>query len=309
MARTSRRSARLTSFTEGVVREAATFAAGSMQMSGDPMARHAAPFDGTALVFGGSEGIGLAVAERMSMRGMAVGIVSRNAGKLEAAKERLERHASGAEVALAVADATRAPEVDQAVRQLVSTLGAPSLIVNAAGYTLPGYVDDLAASQYLAQYEANCLGVLNVVKAGLPHFRARGRGHFVATASVLGLVGMFGYSAYCASKFALVGLCLSLRAELRAENIAVSVLCPPAVDTPGFARENGIKPAEVLEMERRGGVLRAEDVARKLERALPSKRAIVLPSTGSLALAWAGRFMPELTNRLLSGSRAGARAR
>ncbi|WP_164885090.1 SDR family NAD(P)-dependent oxidoreductase [Rubrivivax rivuli] len=262
------------------------------------------PFDGSALVFGGSEGMGLAVARRLRARGMPVGLVARRSAPLQAAQQRLLADIpSLSTLAVAPADVTRPAEVQAAVQLLLQAVGPPSLVVNCAGYTQPGYVDALAPEQYAAQLHVHAMGMLHVVQACLPAFRAQGRGHFVATASVLGLTGMFGYSAYAASKFAMVGLCLSLRAELRRENIRVSLLCPPAVDTPGFAQENRIKPAQVLAVERRGGVMSADDVARRLERALPGNPLWVLPSWSARCVGLGQRIAPEWMNRMLSRPR------
>src|SRR6185503_5941588 len=89
----------------------------------------------------------------------------------------------------------------------------------------------------------NLAGCWHMIQALLPHMKARG-GYIVNTASLAGLIGVSGYSDYCASKFALVGYSEALRAELKLVGIEVSVLCPPDTDTPGFATENRTKPEE-----------------------------------------------------------------
>lgn len=263
------------------------------------MAAAKRPFDGAAIIFGGSEGIGLAVAQSLYANGIAVGLVSRNADRLAAARAVVTQYDPGGVCVTVCADVTDADSVTDACHRLIAELAEVSLVVSSAGYTLPGYVDALSADQYRDQWQHNCLGFLHVVQAMLPHFRARGGGHFVGTASLLGLMGMFGYSAYASSKFALVGLLHSLRAELAPEHIGVTALCPPAVDTPGFERENLIKPAEVLAAERRAGVQRPEQVAQALLRALPGNPALVLPGFSSRLIHLAWRLAPGLVARQL----------
>src|SRR5262249_3979763 len=107
-----------------------------------------------------------------------------------------------------------------------------------------------------------------------------------------------GYSAYAASKHAVVGLVTSLRSEYAQTPMRVSVLCPPSIDTPGFATENKIKPAEVLKAELKGGVLKPEAVADALIRALPKGPAVVLPGNEARLPYLINRFAPRLLERL-----------
>jgi 3-dehydrosphinganine reductase len=115
---------------------------------------------------------------------------------------------------------------------------------------------------------------------------------------VLGLFGMFGYSAYAASKHAVVGLASSLRSEYARTPMRITVLCPPSIDTPGFATENKIKPADVLKAELKGGVLKPEAVAAALVRALPKGPALVLPGNEARLPYLINRFAPRLLERL-----------
>ena len=91
----------------------------------------------------------------------------------------------------------------------------------------------------------NLYGARNAIAALLPHMRNQG-GHIVNVSSIAGLIGVFGYTDYCASKFGLIGFSEALRSELDSQGIMVSVLCPPDTDTPGLAEENLTKPPETL---------------------------------------------------------------
>ena len=254
-----------------------------------------------ALIFGGSEGIGFAIAKALAEQGCRLALLSRDPEKLAPARQTLlaETGVDAGHCLVASVDVTDEAAVKAVCTQLLSQMGDVSLVVSAAGYTLPGYVETLTQDDYQSQWRHNCLGMIHVVQVMLPYFRARGGGQFVGTSSLLGLMGMFGYSAYASSKFALTGYLLSLRAELAPEKIGVTILCPPAVDTPGFAKENLLKPAEVLKAEERAGIAQPAQLARCLLRRLPENPSLVLPTFGARLVYLAYRLMPSLVSRML----------
>jgi 3-dehydrosphinganine reductase len=94
--------------------------------------------------------------------------------------------------------------------------------------------------------------------------RQLGSGRIVLVSSQAGQVGVFGYTSYCSTKFALKGLAESLQMELARDNIYVTVAYPPDTDTPGFAEENKTKPIETQLINETSGVLSAEEVAKKI---------------------------------------------
>lgn len=94
--------------------------------------------------------------------------------------------------------------------------------------------------------------------------RQLGSGRVVLISSQAGQIGVYGYTSYCATKFALKGLAESLQMELARDNIYVTVAYPPDTDTPGFAEENRTKPIETQLINGTSGVLSAEEVAKKI---------------------------------------------
>lgn len=94
--------------------------------------------------------------------------------------------------------------------------------------------------------------------------RQLGSGRIVLVSSQAGQVGVFGYTSYCSTKFALKGLAESLQMELARDNIYVTVAYPPDTDTPGFVEENKTKPIETQLINETSGVLSAEEVAKKI---------------------------------------------
>ena len=94
--------------------------------------------------------------------------------------------------------------------------------------------------------------------------RQLGSGRIVLVSSQAGQVGVYGYTSYCATKFALKGLAESLQMELARDNIYVTVAYPPDTDTPGLAEENKSKPIETQLINSTSGLLSAEEVSKKI---------------------------------------------
>ena len=127
--------------------------------------------------------------------------------------------------------------------------GAPDILVSNAGIPCAGYFEDISFEFFDATMKTNVYGARNIVAALLPHMKNRDC-QIVIVSSGAGLMGLFGYTGYGTSKFALVGFAESLRSELNRYNIAVSLVCPPEVDTPGLAMETKIGKPPVLSQQK-----------------------------------------------------------
>ncbi len=248
----------------------------------------------TSWVFGGSEGIGLAVARRLVERGDAVVVLSRSETKLAAVRAELDT------VRTRAVDVTDLDAVSATVETLVGELGVPDLVVTTAGYARPGWLDEIPADDLRGMVDVNLLGTVHVARAVVPHLVDAGRGTLVVTSSLAGLAGVFGYTVYSATKFGVIGFAEALRREIAPSGVQVRVLCPPNTLTPGFATENLHKPAEVLAAEEKASTLTPEQVADDLLRALRRRRPhVVVPGRGNRVSAWAIRHLPALVDRAL----------
>ncbi|GAA2409609.1 oxidoreductase [Actinomadura vinacea] len=190
------------------------------------------------MITGVSSGLGRALAEAVLERG---GVVVGSLRDKERAAA-FERLAPGRSFAV-VLDATDPPEVltgraDEAVR----LAGHLDVLVNNAGYGLLGAVEEVSEEEIRHQMDTNFTGPLRLVRALLPHFRERGRGHVVNISSIAGFTGQPGLGVYNASKFALEGLSEALRIELGPLGIGVTIVEPGAFRT-GWAG-TGLKHAE-----------------------------------------------------------------
>jgi NAD(P)-dependent dehydrogenase (short-subunit alcohol dehydrogenase family) len=255
-------------------------------------------FDGRLVfVTGGSMGIGLATAERLAARGADIVLFARRAEPLAAASERISarRRRGEQRVLWRELDVGDRPRVDAVLGALMDEFGPPDVLVNCAGRARPAYFDAITPAQLDETLRVNFLGCWHTVQAVLPRMRARGRGGYVVnTASLAGVIGIVGYTDYSASKFAVVGFSEALRNELAADDIAVSVLCPPDVDTPGFAEENRHKPPETIVVSSGGSLLTAGAVADALLAGMARRRFLIVPGRQARLTVRLKRWVPRL---------------
>jgi NAD(P)-dependent dehydrogenase (short-subunit alcohol dehydrogenase family) len=191
--------------------------------------------DRLVLVTGGNSGIGEAIALAFAREGARLVLTARDGARLDAVRKRCE--ALGAKVETFVADVTDEAQVRALADHVHARHEALDVLVNNAGVVMGGLLTDVEPADWRRLHEINVMGVVHGCRAFLPRMIAHGqkdghRGHVVNMASASGFVGTPGMSTYCASKFALVGLSESLRAELRRSRIGVSVICPSYVRTP-----------------------------------------------------------------------------
>jgi 3-dehydrosphinganine reductase len=195
-----------------------------------------------ALITGGSSGIGKSLAVKLAAQGYDVSLIARRKDVLAVAAEEIRRH--GRRVSCYSADVADRTETEKAVKAAIAELGAPDMIVTSAGISEPGYFAELPVDNFERAMAVNYLGTLYAIRAALPSMRARKRGRVVLISSGAALMGIFGYSSYGPSKFAVRGLAETLRAELRADHIGVSIAYPPDTETPMLDEEMKTAPAE-----------------------------------------------------------------
>lgn len=257
--------------------------------------------DGAAFVTGGSSGIGLAVAVQLAQADRAVVLFAQDVTRLEAAASQIRSRAKGADVRVFALDVADYVAVAAAVEAAVTEVGAPGLVVLAAGMTLPGRCVDLPIAAQRRVMDVNYFGCLNMVMAVAPMMRPGGAIGLVGSAA--GLVGTYGYGAYAPSKFALRGLAEVLRVELAPRGIGVTLCLPPDTDTPMLAAERGVRPAVTERMAGKAGVCSAEAVAGALIAGMEAGRFLVLPGITVKLLylfgPWIAPFLRAQQRRLI----------
>jgi NAD(P)-dependent dehydrogenase (short-subunit alcohol dehydrogenase family) len=195
---------------------------------------------GTALVTGGSSGIGLAIARMLRDEGFELTLVSRRPEKVEAAAAELGAAAVAANVA-------EAEECERIVAEHRDRFGSLDVLVNSAGVGVGGRVEELAVKQLDLQLDVNLRGLFLVTQAAIPLLR-ESSGWIVNLASISGTLPTPGLATYGATKAAVIALTRSLNEELDADGVRAIALCPGFVDTP-MAQWSGIEPSEMIRPE------------------------------------------------------------
>lgn len=241
-----------------------------------------------ALVTGGSSGIGLAIARQLTQQGAHVWIAARRPAVLETALKEIEaaRTSPNQRCGTFTADVSDAAQAAAAVAYVTTQGGAPDLLVNSAGITHPGYVQDLDLEIFRSMMDVNYLGTVYMTKAVLPGMLARSSGHIINISSMAGFLGAFGYSAYGASKFAVRGFSDVIRSELKPLGIRVSIVFPPDTDTPQLAYEAPFKPFETKALSGNAKVLPPDAVAKETLQQAARGRYIILPGTDAKLFYW-----------------------
>jgi NAD(P)-dependent dehydrogenase (short-subunit alcohol dehydrogenase family) len=192
------------------------------------------PAQKVVLITGASSGIGQACAEYLARNGWRVFGTSRN---VSAAPANLPFE-------IVTMDVENEDSVRTCVDGVLAKAGRLDAVVNNAGISIMGAVEDTSIEEAKAQLETNFFGVLRVCRATLPILRRQGGGHVVNISSLAGIIGLPFSGLYSASKFALEGVSESLRMECRGFGIRVVLVEPGDFRTQITARRRTVQGAE-----------------------------------------------------------------
>ena len=194
----------------------------------------------SALVTGGSSGIGLAIARMLRGEGYGLTLAARTVERLESAAAELD----AAPIALDVRDEDACAAL---VAAHLERHGGLDVLVNSAGVGIAGRIGDMSAKQFDLQQAVNLRGAFLVTREALPALR-EARGYVVNLASIAGTIPTPGLASYGAAKAALIALTRSLDREEAANGVRATALCPAFVDTR-MAEWTGIPGDEMIQPE------------------------------------------------------------
>src|SRR6476661_1516599 len=221
----------------------------------------------TALVTGGTKGIGYAIAEALVKAGANVFVCSRTRAEVEEAVEKLSTlgNAAGKLCDVRVEEQTKGA-IDSCQRRF----GGVDILVNNAGIGIIGKtVEEMSPDEFRETLETNLFGVYYFCHNAIPLMRQAGAGYIINISSLAGQNPHPKMAAYNASKYALNGFSEAMMQEVRQENIKVSYICPGSVntyfggDTPTDDQSWQLQPNDIAEI--------VVDLLEMNERALPSK--------------------------------------
>lgn len=183
----------------------------------------------TILITGGSRGLGLVMARQLIDADARVAICARDEAELQRARTELEQR--GGDVFALTCDVTDQSQVEQMIQQVRERFGAIDILINNAGADIVGPLETLTMQDYDDTMKLHFWAPLYATYAVLPEMQERKAGRIVNISSVGGKTPSPHMVAYCASKFALVGLSEGMRTELAKDGITVTTVCPGFIHT------------------------------------------------------------------------------
>lgn len=196
------------------------------------------------IVTGATSGIGEAVARKLAGLRHTVVLTGRNRPKLEGMERAL---ASAGQRAVAIpGDLTREDEARFVVTEALKTFGSIQVLVHSAGLFRLKAVETCSAEAFREVLDANLASLQFLLRVLLPHFYREGFGHVVALSSIAGRIGFASETAYCASKWGLMGYLEALRLEGEEKGVRVTAILPGATVTPAWQTFPSPLPAEKM---------------------------------------------------------------
>ena len=228
-------------------------------------------------------------------------LVARRMPLLEEAKAEIVGAHPGAQVHLLPLDISDEQKV-QAELGAHLQAHAPDMLINNAGIARPGRFLEQDPQDYRDHMDINYFGMVNTTRVVAPLLVAKGQGHIANVGSLLSVMGIYGYTAYAASKFAMQGFTECLRAELKPYGVQVTILQPPDTDTPQHSAELEIMPAETKAIAGSVKMLSAERVADTLLDGMAAGRFEIIPGFDGRMTVMAHRWIPGVVRWVCDSS-------
>ncbi|MED3662303.1 3-hydroxybutyrate dehydrogenase [Ureibacillus terrenus] len=239
----------------------------------------------TLFITGSAQGIGFEIAKHFAEAGTNVVISDINQEKIDRALKELPGHVSGI-----VCDVTKEEQIKQAIDFTVEKYGSIDILINNAGIQHVAFIEDFPTEKFEQMIKIMLTAPFITMKHTIPHMKKNGYGRIINIASINGLIGFAGKSAYNSAKHGVIGLTKVAALETASHNITVNAICPGYVDTAlvrgqfeDLAKTRNIPVENVL-----------EEVLYPL---VPQKRLIATEEIASLALFLASDAAKGITGQ------------
>ena len=230
----------------------------------------------TALISGGTSGIGLAAAQIFLSGGASVVLVGRDAARGQSALTVLGEDARAHFVR---ADVRRIGDCRHAAKECVRVCGGVDILVNSAGIYMEGAAETLSAEDLDEMIDTNLKGTIYLTQAAMPHLR-RAHGNIVNVASDAGLRGNYFCAAYAATKGAIIAFTRSLARETAHEHLRVNAVAPADVLTPLTERQLSPHVPRAMQLRQMADIYPMGRIGR------PEEAAAVIVFLASSAASW-----------------------
>lgn len=248
------------------------------------------------IVTGGSSGIGLALVKELVNLEANIWIIARDEEKILAGIRQIkhENH----KINYFLADVQNFSQIKMLAEGLNQKNIKIDGLINSAGVTHPEEFEFVQIDKFRWMMDINYFGTVHCTMAFLPMMAS---GSFIVNiSSMAGIIGVYGYSAYGASKFAVRGFSDVLRSELKSKNIHVSIVFPPDTDTPQLDYENQFKP-EITKIISGSAtsVLSAHKVSLEIIKGIKNRNYVIIPGAESKVLYHLSNILGPLTYKIM----------
>lgn len=239
-----------------------------------------------ALITGGSSGIGKAVAERLFLQGFRITLIARQQSTLHSAAQDIAglRPERSDQIHTASVSVTDSDELTAAISESYSRFGPYQFVLCCAGVVHPSKFDELSEGRFRETFEVNFFGSVGTVRSVLPYVDRNDGCRIGFVSSTAGFLGIYGYSAYAASKYAIRGYAEAMICEYDHEGIKFCVTFPPDTDTPQLAHEIEQRPSATSRIAGKFRPMQADDVARSIIAGMKKGKQVIVPGLANKAL-------------------------
>jgi NAD(P)-dependent dehydrogenase (short-subunit alcohol dehydrogenase family) len=183
----------------------------------------------TAVITGGSRGLGAAMAKALAGAGAQIALVARDRTRLERVRDEIA--ANGAVAEAFVADVTREDDVARVAEEIKTRFGSPQILINNAGINIRKNLVDFTLEEFRSVLDASLISTFLMSRALVPGMKGTGYGRIINMTSIMSHVSIAGRTAYSSAKAALLGLTRALALELATEGITVNGISPGPIGT------------------------------------------------------------------------------
>lgn len=183
----------------------------------------------TAVITGGSRGLGEAMAKALAGSGAQIALVARDRARMEQVRDEIAAKGAAAEVF--VADVTREEDVARVAEEMKTRFGSPQILINNAGINIRKNLVDFTLEEFRSVVDASLLSTFLMCRALVPGMKGTGYGRILNMTSIMSHVSLAGRTAYSSAKASLLGLTRALALELATEGITVNGISPGPIGT------------------------------------------------------------------------------
>ncbi len=251
-------------------------------------------------ITGGSSGIGLSLAKRYAHSGDDIILIARDQPKLDdAVSECKARAESDRQAIIGVSlDLSNTENLQNSVNKITKDHGQPDLLILCAGIAGNKTFLQMSSAEFDTMMAINFTASREMARCVLPAMLEKDRGQIVFISSMSGLMGLYGYSAYCASKFAVTGFVQALQQELYGTGVSVNLICPSEVATPMIAAEADTALPQTRLLKDLVGTLSPDKAADIIIKGIRKNKDLVITGFTASLFEFFNRVFPSIFRRI-----------